>query len=142
MPRIETKLVLKPLYLFLIQHDDEVLDLETATLPELRKVVECNGAILWDMQGDLRILPANTIADHVRVAVARYESERLNRAIGLPSNDRWKLKISFIWDQARPITSVAIASATNYTPQAQSQPLSQTGQTSPRSSRSSDLPSS
>ena len=116
MPRIETKLVLKPLYLFLIQHDDEVLDLETVTLPELRKVVEMNGAILWDMQGDLRILPCNIIADHIRVAAARYESERLNRAIGLPPKDQWCLKLAFMWDQARPITSAELASATSHTP--------------------------
>ena len=134
--------MLKPLNLFLIQHDDEVLDLDTVTIAELQKVVECNGAILWDMQGDLRILPTNIIADHLRVAAARYESERLNRAIGLPSNDRWKLKISFVWDQARTITSAELASATSRIPPDQNQPPSRIGPTSPRTSRSSDLPSS
>jgi hypothetical protein len=107
--------MLKPLNLYLIQHDDEVLGLDAVTIAELQKVVEMNGAILWDMQGDLRILPCNIIADHIRVAAARYESERLNRAIGLPSSEKWKLKISFIWDQARPITSAELASATTRT---------------------------
>ena len=111
--------MLKPLNLYLIQHDDEVLDLDTVTIAELQKVVECNGAILWDMQGELRILPANTIADHLRVAAARYESERLNRAIGLPSNDKWKLKICFVWDQTIPMGSASVGRTANDTPPGQ-----------------------
>ena len=107
--------MLNPLNLYLIQHDDEVLDLDTITLTDLKKLVEMNAAIIWDLQGDLRILPANVLADHMRVAAARYEQERLNRAVGLPPKDQWCLKLAFLWDQARPITSAELASATNRT---------------------------
>ena len=110
--------MLKPLNLYLIQHDDEVLDLEVLTLIGVQKVVEQNAAILWDMKGELRILPANIIADHMRMAHSRSDLERLNRTIGMPERS-YKLMVRFTRDQTIPMGSTSVGRTANDTPPGQ-----------------------
>ena len=133
--------MLKPLNLFLIQHDEPVLDLEAMTLTEIEKVVECNGAILWDFHGELRILPTNVIADHMRMAHSRSDLERLNRTIGMPERS-YKMMVRFTRDQTVSVNSVSVGRTASDTPSGQNQSPIQPAPTSPRTSRSSDLPAS
>ena len=74
--------MLKPMNLFLVSHDAPKLEIGEGGLHrlELERVVECRGSILWDMQGELRLLPPAVLIDALRIEHQREELRRLGRA--------------------------------------------------------------
>lgn len=75
--------MLQQLNLFLIECDDPILRIgEWGALSwtELAHIVGNQGAILWDRQGEIRLLPRSLLADTLRLHQAHEELTKLGRS--------------------------------------------------------------
>jgi hypothetical protein len=108
--------VLKPLNLFLVVHDQPILGVRPGSpmaAADLRQVAEAGGAILWDLLGDLRILPPNVIQDLWRSAQDMQSLCNLNSGLAVKS------QLYFFRDQTVPMGSAVcgqLASGTELAP--------------------------
>jgi hypothetical protein len=95
---------MRPLNLFLIEHDAPTLEVGV-DLPwaDLQLLARVDAALLWDLNGDLRMLPAAILADLWRMTQAEADLQRLGR-------DYVRSKtFALTWDQAVPVTASVLA---------------------------------
>jgi hypothetical protein len=79
--------MIEQLNIFRVVCDEPVLRIgETYPLsfPELERIVSIGASLIWNMQGECRLLPAVLLQDTYRLLQARHDLARIYRAHAIP----------------------------------------------------------